>query len=75
MPSPDVSSLPTQRKCDCLSVQLQGSLPVPQLLGIILPETRLKQLFFPNTQLQGKDVVLVLDLKILGLLEAGNFFH
>lgn len=46
-----------------------------QLLGIILPETRLQQLLFPNTKLQGKDVMLVLDFKILGLLKAGNVFH
>ena len=46
-----------------------------QLLGIILPETRLQQLLFSNTKLQGKDVMLVLDCKILGLLEAGNVFH
>lgn len=46
-----------------------------QLLGIILPKTRLQQLFFANTKLQGKDVVLVWDLKILGLLETGNVFY
>ena len=46
-----------------------------QLLGIILPETRLQQLLFSNTKLQGKDVMLVSDFKILGLLEAGNVFH
>ena len=48
---------------------------VLQLLGIILPKTRLQLLLFANTKLQGKDVVLFLDFKILCLLEAGNVFH